>query len=162
MKYFIYAFIILLLFSSCSNDDNDTNQTTEDNTKNAEIWNGPMITFSKKAGADPTDDSSQDKITSSVSITRGNSGGEIFNIISEDKSSKGLSPIGTKWAVGELSDISTLTFSSFRDAVGKPKQVVGKNLVLHIEKENIYLAVKFKIWGESQSGSFTYERSTKK
>ena len=45
--------------------------------------------------------------------------------------------------------------------------VVGKNLVMHIEAENVYLTVKFLSWasggggGNGGSAGFSYERSTK-
>ena len=124
------------------------------------IWQGTEITFTKSAGADPTLKANQDSITPSVSITRGNSGGEIYNIIEESQSSKGSSPSGTEWAIGEVSEIENLNFASFRSAVGSPRQVVGKLLVLHIIKEDVYLSVEFKSWGQGQNGDFSYERST--
>jgi uncharacterized protein (TIGR02145 family) len=124
------------------------------------IWQGPEITFTKSAGADPTLKANQDSITPSVSITRGNSGGEIYNIIEESQSTTGLSPSGTEWAIGEISEIENLNFASFRSAVGKPKQVVGKSLVLHIINEDVYISVEFKSWGQGRNGDFSYERST--
>jgi hypothetical protein len=78
----------------------------------------------------------------------------------ENEATKNTSPLGTEWAIGEISNISNLTFSSFRSAVGSPKEVVGKRLVLHILEEDIYLSVEFKSWGQNQIGSFSYERST--
>lgn len=145
----------------------DETKSDSTGTLNYKIWTGPNIEFTKEANADPTDSLSQDRITSSVSITRG-SKGEIFNAILEDKSTKKISPLGTKWAVGCISDLETLTFESFRNAVGSPQDVVGKKLVLYIEKENIYLWVEFKSWtsgGGGSSGSeggsgFSYIRSS--
>ena len=125
-----------------------------------DIWQGPKIIFTKSAGADPNLKANQDSITPSVSITRGNSGGEIYNITEESQSTKDTSPTGTRWAIGEITDIENLNFASFRSAVGSPRQVVGKSLVLHIIKEDVYLSVEFKSWGQGQSGSFSYERST--
>jgi hypothetical protein len=125
-----------------------------------DIWQGAKIIFTKSTGADPTLKANQDSITPSVSITRGNSGGEIYNIIEESQSSKGSSPSGTEWAIGEVSEIENLNFASFRSAVGSPRQVVGKSLVLHIIKEDVYLSVEFKSWGQGQNGDFSYERST--
>ena len=57
--------------------------------------------------------------------------------------------------------MSISSCSDFRKAVGKPKNVVGKNLVLHIIKEDVYLSVQFTNWGQSQKGDFSYKRSTK-
>jgi hypothetical protein len=124
------------------------------------IWQGPEITFTKSAGADPTLKANQDSITPSVSITRGNSGGEIYNIIEESQSTKGSSPSGTEWAIGEIAEIENLNFASFRSAVGSPRQVVGKSLVLHIINEDVYISVEFKSWGQGRNGDFSYERST--
>jgi hypothetical protein len=125
------------------------------------LWDGPVLLFTKEPNKDPSEASNQDAITASVSITRGNDGGEIYNFIIENVYTKGTSPKGTKWAIGELSDVANLSFSTFRTAVDKPREAVGKNLVLFIEEEKIYLSVVFKSWG-NKDGSFSYERSTKK
>ena len=157
MKYLIYSILILSLISCSKDKDDDDNDIV---IPNYNIWTGPMIEFIKEAGADPELEVNQDKITSNVSITRGNSGGEIYNILLETKSTKGSSPLGTEWSIGEVSNISNLTFSSFRNAVGSPKEAVGKSLVLHIIEKDIYLYVKLKSWGNNHSGNFSYERST--
>ena len=68
--------------------------------------------------------------------------------------------MATERAIGDISNLSNLSFSSFRTAVGSPKQVVGKNLVLHIIEENVYLSVEFKTWKKNQKGSFSHEIST--
>lgn len=154
MKKVIYSILILaIIIISCSKDDSEeaTNYT---------IWSGPKIEFIKQIDTDPNDAINQDKITSSVLITRGNSGGQIYNVVLENESTKNTSPRGTEWAIGEISNLSNLTFSSFRSAVGSPKLVVGKRLVLHILEEDVYLSVEFKSWGEGQKGNFSYERST--
>jgi hypothetical protein len=154
MKKIIYSILILaIVMISCSKDDSEE-------TINYTIWNGPKIEFIKQIDTDPNEAINQDKITSSVSITRGNSGGQIYNVVLENESTKNTSPRGTEWAIGEISNLSNLTFSSFRSAVGSPKEVVGKRLVLHILEEDVYLSVEFKSWGEGQKGNFSYERST--
>jgi hypothetical protein len=153
MKYLSISILTLLLWS-CSNDSKEASSEYV-------IWDGPKIEFTKEGGTDPKLEKNQDKITASVAITRGNSGGEIYNALLEDRSAKGFSPLGTEWALGEISDIATLSFSSFRKTVGSPKQVVGKSLVLHLLAEDVYLSVKFSDWGEgNNNGSFSYERST--
>tara|TARA_B100000401_G_scaffold378928_1_gene280087 strand:- start:379 stop:1074 length:696 start_codon:yes stop_codon:yes gene_type:complete len=124
------------------------------------IWNGPIIEFEKNNNVDPTNSTNQDSITNSVAITRGNNG-EIYNAFMENQAEKGISPLGTEWAVGNLSEIETLTFSSFRTAVVKPKFSVGQKLVLHIIEEDIYLSVEFSSWTQGSSGGgFKYKRST--
>ncbi|MAS52270.1 MAG: hypothetical protein CMD20_03595 [Flavobacteriales bacterium] len=124
------------------------------------IWSGPMIEFEKEDNADPTNAINQDSISPSVAITRGNEG-EIYNAFLENEAEKGISPLGTEWAVGNLSEIESLTFSSFRTAVVKPKFSVGQKLVLHVITENIYLSVEFTSWTQGKSGGgFKYKRST--
>lgn len=149
----------LLFVISCSNDSTD--DITTPPGPDYEVWTGANITFIKAPNTDAGDAANQDRITSNVAITRGTSGGEIFNAVSESDATKNVSPRGTKWAVGNIADVESLSFSSFRSAVGKPKNVVGKNLVMHIEADNVYLSVKFLSWASSQSGGFSYERSTK-
>ena len=125
------------------------------------IWRGSKITFTKNGGSDPSLEANQDRITSNVWITRGNTGGQIFNIKKESVSNKTNSPIGTKWAVGTLDQIDSLTFKKFREAVGKPQDVVGKNLVMYLEDDDIYLSVKFTSWSQGKNGGFAYERTSK-
>lgn len=126
-----------------------------------DIWNGPTMEFNKEAGADPDQAINQDKISENVSITRSNEGGEIYNAVSESEAEKGISPLGTKWAIGDIPEISSLNFESFRVAVGQPKKVVGKKLVLYLVEVNAYLSVEFKSWSSQKSGGFSYTRSTK-
>jgi len=126
------------------------------------IWNGTTITFTKADGANPEEESNQDRITDNIWITRGNDGGQIFNIKTETSYNKTDSPVGTKWAVGTLDEIETLTFKKFRAAVEKPNSsLIGKNLVMYLEEDDIYLSVKFTSWSAQQKGGFAYERSTK-
>ena len=136
---------------------NDINENTTFN-----IWSGPSITFTKAANADPNLAANQDRISASVSLTRGNGGGQIYNATLESSSNKTNSPAGTLWAVGSIENIASLTFDKFRAAVGDPKDVVGKNLILYLEAEDVYLPVTFSMWsqGSSSGGSFTYTRAT--
>ena len=154
MKKILYSILIVSLIS-CTKDE-----INPGSDENYQIWSGSTIEFVKESGANPLDTSNQDQITPSVSITRGNEGGEIYNAVSETKSEKGFSPKGTRWAIGDTSNISNLTFASFRNAVGRPQNVVGKKLVLHIVEENIYMSVEFTSWVPGQLGGFSYVRST--
>lgn len=150
--YLLLSFIFLLV--SCAKDDepNDVSSAT--------IWNGEKITFTKIDGADPTDEANQDRINSKVWITRGNNGGQIYNIKTETNESKYSSPSGTEWSIGTTNVLSTLVFDNFRTAVSKPKNVVGKDLVLHLIEDDIYLDIKFTSWSQNKAGGFSYERST--
>ena len=58
-----------------------------------------------------------------------------------------------------INDLDKLIFYDFRIAI-QPKNIVGKDLVLHLIEEDIYLSVKFKSWSQGQKGGFSYERST--
>jgi hypothetical protein len=124
------------------------------------IWQGERITFTKADGADPTAAANQDRITESVWITRGNDGGQIFNIVESPRAIKTASPQGTLWALGTTADLADLDFRPFRSAVVSPKDVVGKDLVMFIEAEEIYLDVRFLSWTAAKGGGFSYERST--
>ena len=125
------------------------------------VWTGANKTFTKSDGANPTLAANQDRLTSNVWITRGNNGGQIYNAAKESGANKQNSPVGTKWAIGTLNDIQSLTFKKFRAAVGSPKNVAGKNLVLYLEEDNIYVSVKFSSWSSGKKGGFSYSRSTK-
>ena len=74
-KILIFSFLILSAIS-CSEDEDNTNTNETSYT----VWNGSNITFEKADGANPSDATSQDRITDLVWITRGNAGGQIYNI----------------------------------------------------------------------------------
>ena len=124
-------------------------------------WNGPTMTFTKTDNADPTLAANQDQITSNVWLTRGNSGGQLYNAKTESDSSKSTSPDDTQWALGTTSNIGTLTFSTLR-GTSKPQDAVGQNMVLHLVTDDIYIDIKITSWtsGRNSGGGFSYERST--
>ena len=125
------------------------------------IWEGTTMTFTKEDGGDPTSSSQQDHITDNVKITRGNSGGQIYNIVNESVAVKETSPAGTEWALGTIDQIADLTFEPFRAATnGKPKNQLGKDMVLHLITDDIYISIRFTSWSTGQAGGFIYERST--
>ncbi|MEO0895630.1 MAG: hypothetical protein AAFY71_04500 [Bacteroidota bacterium] len=126
------------------------------------IWSGVELTFEKAAGTDPADAANQDILTDKVAITRGNGGGQIYNAVSESQSNQDASPAGTEWAIGTVEDINELEFKPFRAAVENPKDVVGKNLILHLIEDDVYLTVRFTKWssGNAAGGGFAYVRST--
>ena len=151
-----YLLIIILTLISCSTADDQL----PGDTTSATIWKGNNITFSKANGADHTQASNQDRLTTNVWITRSSEGGQIFNIVKENEANNDSSPLGTTWSIGSIDNINSLSFTNFRAAVGKPKDVVGKSLVMHLVDDNIYLSVKFTSWSAGQKGGFAYERST--
>jgi len=149
--------VVLLLIGACNNDSVEELPVPE----TREIWTGSTITFEKAVDTNEEEAANQDRITDEVWITRSNEGGEIYNIKAENGSSKGSSPQGTRWAIGTIDNIDNLNFESFRDAVDKPKNVVGKDLVLFLTQEEIFISVKFTKWAGGKGGGFAYERSTK-
>jgi len=148
---FLSAFIILV--ASCKDDTPDE--------PNFNIYEGAKITFTKTAGSDPTEEANQDRINDDVWLTRGNEGGQIFNIVTETASNKDASPADTRWSFGTTAEIEDLDFKPFREAVEIPKDIVDKDLVLYLVGENAYVDIKFLDWGVGQTGAFSYERRTK-
>ena len=148
--------------TDAANNTNSTTRTVIVNPITYTLWQGDSLTFTKTAESDPNTEDNQDRITASVWITRGNNGGQIYNIVTENSAVSGTSPVGTEWAQGTFNDIGSLTFSSFRNACPgqKPKNIVGIPMVLHIIQEDIYLEVEFTSWGQGKQGAFSYQRST--
>ena len=146
------------IFSALPNETNSSNFTDEN--EGPVIWRGAKISFNKQDGTNQNLEENQDRIRNNVWITRGNSGGQIFNIAINSTANKIESPVGTEWAIGTLDEIDNLSFDYFRNAISRPKNVVGKNLVLHLIVDDIYLTVKFISWSQGKRGGFSYERST--
>ncbi|MGC6421428.1 MAG: hypothetical protein ACON47_03135 [Flavobacteriaceae bacterium] len=148
------------------NDDDDNTTTGDSSTSNpfdtsAILWQGNTLSFTKADGADPNQTANQDRITDKVWITRANDGQQIYNAAVSSSALKSDSPIGTEWAVGSLDQVADLGFQNFRDACnGKPKNMVGVPMVLHLIEDNIYLNIKLTSWSNNKSGGFAYERST--
>ena len=131
--------------------------------EDVEIWRGAPVTFTKANGTDPNLEQNQDRITDQVWITRANGGGPIYNAVVESGSDDG--PSGTLWALGTTTSIGNVTFTSLREALGDGRGafrgIVGKDLVMYLMEDNIYLDVKFTSWSERREGGFSYTRSTK-
>jgi glucose/arabinose dehydrogenase len=126
------------------------------------IWNGPAISFNKPAGADYTLPENQDRLTDSVWLTRATIQG-LFNIKTELSFINFSSPANTEWAYGTTANYATLTYNNWESWTGGPgggpPSTVGKDAVLHLISDNIYLDLKFTGWGGS-GGQFSYTRST--
>lgn len=136
------------------------------------IWNGPDVTFTKQAFADPTDPANQDVLTPNVALTRGSVEG-IYNAAVEASyqnlgGGAGPSPVGTLWALGTTADIGSLTFDNWFNTVGTSSSVqgpinsVGVDMVLHLVTDDIYIDLKFLEWGQGSGsgGTFSYTRSS--
>lgn len=141
----------------------------------ATVWNGPDISFSRATFADSALEANQDRITDSIWITRGTTGGGIFNAASETGFT-GTSPADSEWA-WELAGFNSgleiaasnhhnLQFNTWRTANGGqgggPPSTVGVPGVLHLISEDIYIDIMFTAWGATpgSGGFFAYTRST--
>ena len=125
-------------------------------------WEGALLSFSKGSNESPNQASNQDRITDNVWITRANNGGQIFNIAAETSANSSSSPAGTEWAQGSFDNLDSLTFTAFRDACpnGKPKNVVGIPMVLHLIEDDVYIEITFTSWSQNRQGGFSYNRTT--
>ncbi|MDX1410342.1 MAG: hypothetical protein R3330_19460, partial [Saprospiraceae bacterium] len=135
------------------------------------FWTGPTIMFTKPDSADWTLAENQDRITDNVWLTRAHEQG-LFNFVQEPVyDGSGFiklaitSPADTRWAIGSIADgIENLRFDSWTLAVGiNPPGMVGRNMVLHLVTDDIYIDIKFTSWtsGEGNGGGgFSYERAT--
>ena len=126
------------------------------------IWNGPRVTFTKADYADWMGTANQDRITTNVWLTRQDSRG-LFNIKLES-SYNNATPSDTEWAFGTTSNLD-LTFQSWHDwarSTGGTPSIIGREAVVHLIAENIYIDIKFTSWTSGESGSgggFSYERA---
>jgi len=125
----------------------------------ATIWSGPPITFTKASDTDPTLAANQDRITPNVWITRDSTRG-IYNARSEEFYSD-PSPPGTHWAYGTTADLQNLEFKTWVEwHAGNPPRSIGRNAVLHLVAEDIYVDIRFNTWQQEMGGGFSYTRST--
>ncbi|MGB8165994.1 MAG: hypothetical protein WCF18_00780 [Chthoniobacteraceae bacterium] len=128
------------------------------------VWNGPSISFSKAAFSDETLAANQDRLTDNVWLTRGFTRG-LFNIKTEASFLNAFSPADTEWAFGTTADFASLDYTDWETWAGGPPNIpgiVGKNAVVHLITEDIYLDLKFTFWGvgSTSGGAFSYQRST--
>lgn len=128
------------------------------------IWGGTLTNFSKANGANPSLAANQDRLTSTVWLTRGASQG-LFNANVESAFGHFSSPAGTEWASGFLTNYASLSFHDWntwaKGVNAGPPSTVGVNAVLHLISDDIYLSVKFTSWTSGGAGGgFSYTRST--
>jgi len=157
MRY-LSLFALLLLIVACSSDSiEEPMPPTGDFT----IWSGSELSFEKDDRSDPREETNQDRITDKVWITRGLQG-SIYNGVSQFSSAD--NPDGTEWAFGKTDDIANLTFKGFKATHGNSSpSVVGKDMVLHLIEEDVYIDIKFSSWRrkkEGGQGGFAYTRNT--
>jgi hypothetical protein len=134
-----------------------------------EVWTGDSLTFTKENWADWTGAENQDVISPSIQITRGDGRGLINAAV--DLLFTGTEPTGTEWAVGDISDYATLSYSTWLEHFPGPGPLsaVGVPVVLHLIAEDIYIPLTVTWWqrgsepasGEPLGGGFTYVRGTR-
>jgi len=128
------------------------------------IYSGLDFTYEYAGFGDITQAESQDRITDNVWLTRDLNQG-IFNIAVEDSFMGGgnepPSPTGTLWAYGTTDEIESLNFLSWGETHnGNPQGMIGRNAVVYLETDDIYIDLMFTAWGaRTAGGSFSYVRS---
>jgi hypothetical protein len=138
------------------------------------IWNGPTTNWAPTKVYNKSDPSTYDLMTADVALAR-NSDYPLFNAKKESTYNNGLgSPQNTTWALGALSDLSTLiannSFKKWGSVIGGGgtqaqlyKSLPGKTYVVHLVSDNIYLSVKFDTWNSDRNQSsslYSYTRTT--
>lgn len=124
--------------------------------KGEEVWDGPLMVFDHPYGSETN---VIDYITPNVWITREFTRG-LFNAATEADFTDFVSPADTEWSDGLLLNYASLTYQDWENwAQMRPPDTVGKDAVLHLISEDIYLSIKFTLWG-GPGGAYTYERST--
>jgi hypothetical protein len=120
------------------------------------IWNGPGITFSHTP-----QNGLEDQLTPGVEIARAGNGG-LYNAVTESGATVGVSPKDTEWALGSLSNYSSLNYGPCPLESGEsPQNDVGDTYVVHLVSEDIYLSLTLTGWGVgSGNTSFSYTRTT--
>lgn len=143
---------------------------------------GPKVSFTKVNGADISLPENRDIIIPGVlEITRGNSGGGIFNYALEESYNSSQSPEGTSWNTqfvdntnttwAPLTNISNRTFDTWRDGVVMPStqnratpQYVGLKTVMQFQNPDTgelrYWLIEFTYWGigDEEDFGFGYDR----
>jgi hypothetical protein len=131
------------------------------------VWTGPDMTYVKAPFTDTALEENQDRITSIVWLTRGNTAG-IYNAHTESQYSDFSSPADTEWAFGSAADYESLSFADWETTIGSNPitNMLNNPMVLHLITDDIYIDVTFTDWsqgngmGQPSGGGFTYIRST--
>jgi hypothetical protein len=126
-----------------------------------EVWSGRTHFFAKPDSSDWTLPANQDRITDQVRLTRANNRG-LFNIAQEDSFTLTVSPLDTEWATGDAVDWASLNFTTWHVwNGGVPPSMVGRDAVVHLISEDIYIDIRFESWtAANHGGGFAYTRAT--
>ncbi|MDH5366146.1 MAG: choice-of-anchor D domain-containing protein [Cyclobacteriaceae bacterium] len=139
-----------------------TADLTINNTGAANLtWNNnDPISFTKVNYADWALEENQDRISDRVWITRQDRMG-LFNIAQETFHTRGVSPVGTRWAVGSTAS-QPVTYGDFR-TITRPYHpaMAGNTFSLHLTEEDLYYDITFSSWTRfGAGGGFSYVRTT--
>jgi hypothetical protein len=136
------------------------------------VWTGYDFSFSKASNVDPSFPENQDRITDNVWITRAPQGG-IFNANVESFWDS-ESPADTEWATDynnpddeiAATNYAALDFvpwlNAYVEDIGTgqlPASLIGRNAVVHLITDNIYLDLRFESWVFGGGGGFSYVRA---
>ena len=144
----------------------------------ATVWDGPAVEFEKTGNSDPALPENQDILTATVAITRGTSGGGIYNALQESGFNQGgNSPAGTLGAfAGAAGNPSGAAFGAAACAASSPSPCAfsnwftaqggagsqGLNLfrpaVMWLVDEDVFIDVQFTLWGDPADAEFGYIR----
>lgn len=140
------------------------------------FWTGPMTEFVYEGGGDAFLEANQDRLTDNVWIARG-ANRPIFNaavesgfIIPDEGYASSISPEGTLWAIGSISDdVNSLSFGTFATIVRSGYGHLNNNgnapLVVYLVQDNIFIDLVLTDWhrgtgADGGLGGFSYRRST--
>lgn len=129
------------------------------------VYSGYDTEFSYSGFGDVNLAENQDRITDMVWLTRNTTRG-IFNIAQEPAfngmGDSSPSPIGTLWALGTTAEYDTLSYGTWGSVHGgSPASLIGQNVVVYLQDDDIYIDLRFTGWGRpSDGGAFSYVRST--
>jgi hypothetical protein len=125
------------------------------------LWTGPTTNYVQTA-PDPAQAANQDRLTPQDWLTRSTTEG-LFNAVDESSYDRGpdTDPTDTEWSYGALSNYSTLTYTTWAEmSTNNPPSMVGREAVVHLISDDIYVSITFTFWGSSGGGGFAYDRST--
>ncbi|MEP1035499.1 choice-of-anchor D domain-containing protein [Ekhidna sp.] len=114
--------------------------------------------FEKEDYADPSLEANQDRITSTVWLTRGSSQ-PLFNYFEETSWSESTATI--KWAPSATADASPEDYTSLSDALNGNigNEIQSTTMSLHLLDEDRYFDLEFHTWTRnSNGGGFSYTR----
>src|SRR3990172_3941148 len=132
------------------------------------VWSGLTHSFSKPNSADWLLPENQDRLTDNVWLTRADTSA-LFNIRQESEW-VGTSPADTEWATDISNPRETiaatnwvnLDFANWIDAYGGqgggtlPARLIGRDAVVHLVSDDIYLDLRFTGWTQQGGGGFSY------